>query len=82
MLLHYAALKGVVGSKKRKELVTELFRQVNLYDVRKKRLSSYSGGMKRRFGIAQAFIGNPRLIIVDEPTAALTLLSVFVLTIS
>lgn len=71
MLLHYAALKGVQGNQQRRELVAELLRQVNLYDVRKKKLSSFSGGMKRRFGIAQAFIGNPKLIIVDEPTAGL-----------
>lgn len=71
MLLHYTALKGIEGKSTRKELVNELLHQVNLHDVRKKKLSGFSGGMKRRFGIAQAFIGNPKLIIVDEPTAGL-----------
>lgn len=71
MLLHYTALKGVQGKSTRSQIVNELLVQVNLYDVRKKKLSSFSGGMKRRFGIAQAFIGNPKLIIVDEPTAGL-----------
>jgi ABC-type multidrug transport system ATPase subunit len=55
----------------RKELVAALLRRTNLYDVRKQNLGTFSGGMRQRFGIAQALIGNPRLIIVDEPTAGL-----------
>ncbi len=71
-MLHYIArLKGVVNSGERKELVQSLLQQVNLYDHRKKALGGYSGGMKQRFGIAQALIGDPKLIIVDEPTAGL-----------
>lgn len=70
-LTHIADMKGIVSKGERKELVAELLNRTNLYDVRKKRLSSYSGGMKQRFGIAQALIGNPSLIIVDEPTAGL-----------
>ena len=71
MLDHFANLKGVVNKTERKNLVKSLLEQTNLYHVRKKNLSSYSGGMKQRFGIAQALIGNPKLIIVDEPTAGL-----------
>lgn len=71
MLDHLASLKGFVNSKERNELVESLLMKVNLYQHRKKNLGSYSGGMKQRFGIAQALIGNPRLIIVDEPTAGL-----------
>ena len=71
MLDHFAELKGVINKKERKELVKALLEQTNLYHVRKKNLSGYSGGMKQRFGIAQALIGNPKLIIVDEPTAGL-----------
>lgn len=71
-MLHYIArLKGVNNDKERKELVKSLLEQVNLYNHRTKFLAGYSGGMKQRFGIAQALIGNPRLIIVDEPTAGL-----------
>jgi ABC-type multidrug transport system ATPase subunit len=69
MLSHIALLKGITNG--RKELVTALLQRVNLYDHRKKSLSSFSGGMKQRFGIAQALIGDPKLIIVDEPTAGL-----------
>jgi ABC-type multidrug transport system ATPase subunit len=69
MLSHIALLKGITIG--RKELVTALLQRVNLYDHRKKSLSSFSGGMKQRFGIAQALIGDPKLIIVDEPTAGL-----------
>ena len=71
MLDHFAELKGVIDKKERKELVKALLEQTNLHHVRKKNLSGYSGGMKQRFGIAQALIGNPKLIIVDEPTAGL-----------
>jgi ABC-type multidrug transport system ATPase subunit len=71
MLDHFASLKGLHNAKERKEVVKALLEQTNLYNVRKKNLSGYSGGMKQRFGIAQALLGNPRLIIVDEPTAGL-----------
>jgi len=71
MLDHFAMLKGVANKAERCELVDSLLQQVNLYDVRKKAIDTFSGGMKQRFGIAQALIGNPRLIIVDEPTAGL-----------
>jgi len=71
-MLHYIArLKGIADNKERKELVKALLEQVNLYNHRTKFLGGYSGGMKQRFGIAQALIGNPKLIIVDEPTAGL-----------
>jgi ABC-2 type transport system ATP-binding protein len=69
MLNHIAVLKGLTTG--RKELVTALLQKVNLYDDRKKSLSGFSGGMKQRFGIAQALLGDPKLIIVDEPTAGL-----------
>ncbi|TDI94120.1 MAG: ABC transporter ATP-binding protein [Caldithrix sp.] len=71
MLNHIAVLKGITKAKERKEVVDALMNQTNLYDVRKKNLGGFSGGMKQRFGIAQALIGNPKLIIVDEPTAGL-----------
>jgi ABC-type multidrug transport system ATPase subunit len=71
MLDHLAMLKGVAQAGERKVLVEGLLQRVNLWDVRKKDLSGFSGGMKQRFGIAQALIGEPRLIIVDEPTAGL-----------
>ncbi|MFZ1943576.1 MAG: ABC transporter ATP-binding protein [Acidobacteriaceae bacterium] len=71
MLNHLAILKGVTVAGERKEMVDALLQQTNLWDVRKKALSTYSGGMKQRFGIAQALLANPRLIIVDEPTAGL-----------
>jgi ABC-type multidrug transport system ATPase subunit len=71
-MLHYIArLKGIASDKERNELVKALLEQVNLYQHRTKSLGGYSGGMKQRFGIAQALIGNPKLIIVDEPTAGL-----------
>ena len=71
MLHHLAVMKGIGKSSERKEIVDALLRQTNLWDVRKKALSTYSGGMKQRFGIAQALLANPKLIIVDEPTAGL-----------
>src|SRR5450432_4692524 len=71
MLDHIARLKGVANAAERKELVGSLLENVNLSKDRKKHLGTYSGGMKQRFGIAQALIGNPKLIIVDEPTAGL-----------
>jgi ABC-2 type transport system ATP-binding protein len=71
LLTHFAALKGIADAKERREVVRALLQQTNLYDHRRKPLGSFSGGMKQRFGIAQALLGNPRLIIVDEPTAGL-----------
>jgi len=71
MLHHLAVMKGIHKSGERKEIVDALLRQTNLWDARKKALSTYSGGMKQRFGIAQALLANPKLIIVDEPTAGL-----------
>lgn len=71
MLNHLAVLKGVTAKGERTDMVDALLHQTNLWDVRKKALSTYSGGMKQRFGIAQALLANPRLIIVDEPTAGL-----------
>jgi ABC-2 type transport system ATP-binding protein len=71
LLHHLAIMKGITSSSERKQMVEALLQQTNLWDARKKALSSYSGGMKQRFGIAQALLANPRLIIVDEPTAGL-----------
>jgi len=71
MLDHLAVMKGVASSSERKGIVEALLQQTNLWDARKKALSTYSNGMKQRFGIAQALLANPRLIIVDEPTAGL-----------
>ena len=71
MLHHLAILKGLTNAKERKDIVEGLLQQTNLYAVRKKHLGGYSGGMKQRFGIAQALLGDPKLIIVDEPTAGL-----------
>lgn len=71
MLDHIADMKGITRTSERRTTVADLLKRVNLYDVRNKKLGSYSGGMKQRFGIAQALLGNPRLIIVDEPTAGL-----------
>jgi len=71
MLDHMAVLKGIADAKARRETVEHLLSQVNLWGVRKKAIAGFSGGMRQRFGIAQALIGDPRLIIVDEPTAGL-----------
>lgn len=71
LLAHFAVLKGITSAKERREIVKALLQQTNLYEHRKQALGSFSGGMKQRFGIAQALLGNPRLIIVDEPTAGL-----------
>ncbi len=71
LLSHLAVLKDVNDAKNRKDIVDALLQKVNLYDQRKKAVSSFSGGMRQRFGIAQCLIGNPKLIIVDEPTAGL-----------
>jgi ABC-2 type transport system ATP-binding protein len=71
MLNHLAVMKGVTNAGERKTMVEALLNQTNLWDARKKALSTYSGGMKQRFGIAQALLANPKLIIVDEPTAGL-----------
>jgi ABC-type multidrug transport system ATPase subunit len=71
MLFHFAVLKGVTQRGEARAVVESLLRKVNLWDVRKRKLGTFSGGMRQRFGIAQALIGNPRLVIVDEPTAGL-----------
>ena len=71
MLDHMAVLKGIANPAERRTTVESLLNQVNLWDVRRKALAGFSGGMRQRFGIAQALIGNPELIIVDEPTAGL-----------
>ena len=71
MLDHIAILKGITNKQERKNIVESLLKQTNLYDDRKQKLGTFSGGMKQRFGIAKALLGNPKLIIVDEPTAGL-----------
>ena len=71
LLDHFAVLKGYSKASERKTVVEALLAQVNLWDARKRAVASYSGGMRQRFGIAQALLGDPRLIIVDEPTAGL-----------
>ncbi|HEU5180935.1 MAG TPA: ABC transporter ATP-binding protein [Candidatus Polarisedimenticolia bacterium] len=71
LLDHFAVLKGIIDRKARAEVVESVMHRTNLWDVRKRRLGTFSGGMKQRFGIAQAMLGNPRLMIVDEPTAGL-----------
>ena len=71
MLTHLAVLKGLTSRGERKEAVEALLHQTNLWEARKRKLGTYSGGMRQRFGIAQALLGDPRLVIVDEPTAGL-----------
>ncbi|MEN8145383.1 MAG: ABC transporter ATP-binding protein [Gemmatimonadota bacterium] len=71
MLDHFAVLKGIVRPKERRDAVHGLLQMTNLHAVRKRKLGTFSGGMRRRFGIAQALLGDPQLIIVDEPTAGL-----------
>ncbi len=71
MLQHFAILKGIHNPKERKKLVEALLVQTNLWEQRKQKLGGFSGGMRQRFGIAQALLGNPKLLIVDEPTAGL-----------
>jgi ABC-2 type transport system ATP-binding protein len=71
LLAYFAVLKGITNPKERRAVVQALLQQTNLYEHRRKALGGFSGGMKQRFGIAQALLANPRLIIVDEPTAGL-----------
>jgi ABC-2 type transport system ATP-binding protein len=71
LLDHFAILKGIVDRRARKATVEALLHQVNLWDVRRKRLGGFSGGMRQRFGVAVALLGDPTLLIVDEPTAGL-----------
>src|SRR6266851_1610460 len=71
ILSHIALLKGITPAKERKEMVAWMLKRCNLYDDRKRALTGFSGGMRQRFGIAQALIANPQLLIVDEPTAGL-----------
>ena len=71
LLDHMAIMKGIKDTKQRKEVVESLLQQTNLWEAKDQKLGTYSGGMKQRFGIAQALIGDPKLIIVDEPTAGL-----------
>jgi len=71
LLDHIAILKGIINKSKRREQITALLQQTNLYQHRKKAVHTFSGGMRQRFGIAQALLGNPQIIIVDEPTAGL-----------
>jgi ABC-type multidrug transport system ATPase subunit len=71
LLEHFALLKGIGERRARREVVEALLRQTNLWEVRRQKLGGYSGGMRQRFGVAVALLGNPKLMIVDEPTAGL-----------
>jgi len=71
LLGHFALLKGIAARSARRDVVEALLHQVNLWEVRKQKLGGYSGGMRQRFGVAVALLGNPSLVIVDEPTAGL-----------
>jgi ABC-type multidrug transport system ATPase subunit len=71
LLNHFAILKGLTQRAERREMVEGLLHQTNLWDARKRSVAAYSGGMRQRFGIAQALLGAPQLVIVDEPTAGL-----------
>lgn len=71
LLRHFAVLKGIINKQEREDVVESLLRQTNLWEVRNQKLGGYSGGMRQRFGIAVALLGNPKLMIVDEPTAGL-----------
>jgi ABC-2 type transport system ATP-binding protein len=71
MLHHFAILKGIINKTERKEVCDALLHQTNLYEVKHRYIGDYSGGMRQRFGIAQALLGNPKVVIVDEPTAGL-----------
>jgi len=71
LLNHFAVLKGITNKGERKDVVSALLHKTNLYNVKKQNLGGFSGGMKQRFGIAQALLSNPKLLIVDEPTAGL-----------
>jgi len=71
MLHHFAVLKGISNKAERKEICDALLHQTNLYEVKHRYIGDYSGGMRQRFGIAQALLGNPKVVIVDEPTAGL-----------
>ncbi|HEY4650763.1 MAG TPA: ABC transporter ATP-binding protein, partial [Pontibacter sp.] len=71
LLDYFAVLKGITNRAARKEVVEALLKQTNLWDKRRQKLGGYSGGMKQRFGVAVALLGNPKLMIVDEPTAGL-----------
>ncbi len=71
LLEHFAVLEGITERGARRDVVRSLLRQTNLWEVRRERLDTFSGGMRQRFGVAVALLGNPKLIIVDEPTAGL-----------